>query len=173
MTSEVQGQDPERVASGRHARVAAEHVDVGSAHIDVSEATIVQSATSRLQARYLAYALCVLFVVMIAIGGANLLFTSNQVHAVRAQNVQIEQNARSLAVANAVLRKQITADCGFDRDLSGLPLTNLPNGHPSELGVKIISDSRGAWAGHGCPGHLPPPDPTYVRGAKFYSLPVN
>lgn len=147
------------------------HVD--HATIDVSQATIIQSPASRQAAQRLAWSLVVLFVVLLALDCVIILVNNSQVHQVRAQSERIEQNARSLARANAILRRQITADCGFDRDLAGLPLTNLPNGHPSKLGVRIISDSRGAWAGHGCPGHLPPPDPTYVRGAKFYNLPVN
>lgn len=165
--------DAPRVSSGRHAQVESEHVEVGSARIDISQAEMYISPGARRAAHRLAWSLCVLFVVTIAIGGANLLFTSNQVHRVQAQSERIEQNARNLARANAVLRKQIKADCGFDRDLAGLPLADTRTGHPSELGVKIISDSRGAWAGHGCPGKLPPPDPSFVAGAKFYKLPVN
>lgn len=152
--------------TARRPRVEAEHVDVGTAHIDVSSAEIVQSSQSRLQARYLAYALIVLFIFVIAIGLANLLFTSSQVHDLRATQAQSDQNS-------AALRKQILADCASDRDLAGLPLANAPNGHPSELGVKIISDFRGAFTGHNCPGTLPPPDPTFVAGAKYYRIPVN
>lgn len=163
----------ERTVSGRHAQVDSEHVDVGQATIDVSQATIIQSPASLQQAKRLAWSLVVLFVVLLALDGVIILVNNSQVRDVRAQNTRIEQNARDLARANLVLRKQITADCGFDRDLAGLPLANSVNGHPSELGVKIISDSRGAWAGHGCPGRLPPPDPSYVAGAKFYKLPVN
>jgi hypothetical protein len=148
-------------------------VDVGQATIDVSQATIVQSPGSRRQALYLAYALGVLFLFVIAIGTANLLFTTRQVHSVRQASSQAQQNSEDLKRANAVLRQQIHADCGFYKDLAGLPLTNTASGHPSELGVKIISDSRGAWRGHGCPGKLPRPDPSFVTGAKFYHLPAN
>lgn len=165
--------DVSRTSAGRRSHVESEHVDVGQATIDVSAATIVQPPASRQTALYLAYSVVVLFLFVIAGLVTSLLFTSSQVHAVRSQNARIEQNAVGLARASAVLRKQIRADCGFDRDLAGLPLANTSTGHPSELGVKIISDSRGAWAGHGCPGRLPPPDPSYVAGAKFYKLPVN
>jgi hypothetical protein len=162
-----------RTASGRRSRVPEERVDVGTAHIDVSSATILQSPQSRQQAKYLAYALCVLFVFMIAAFGTSLLFTSSQVRHVRAVSEQAQRNAEQIAAQNAVLRKQLIADCGFYRDLAGLPLASTANGHPSELLVKIISDSRGAWNGRGCPGELPPPDPSFVAGAKLYGLPVN
>lgn len=174
--STASGSDPgdaPRVSSGRHSQVESEHVDVGTAHIDVSEATIVQSPRSRQQARYLAYSVIVVFIFGIAIGLANLLFTNSQVHKVQRISEQAQRNAAVLAVQNQVLKRQLIADCSFYRDLAGLPLANLPNGHPSELGVKIVSDSRGAWIGRGCPGKLPPPDPSYVRGAAFYHLPVN
>lgn len=157
-----------------------ETAHVEQATIDVSSATIVQSPQSRQQARYLAYSLIVLFIFTIVIGAGNLLFTSNQVHNVQANseglsqaNTRLNRQLVAIIATNAKLRQQILADCGFDRDLAGLPLANMPNGKPSLIGVKIISDSRGAWAGHGCPGTLPPPDPTFVAGAKLYRLPVN
>lgn len=137
-----------------------------NATIDVSEATIVQSDGARQQARYLAYALCVLFVVAIAIGAANLLFTSSQVHHVAATNEKLTQ-------AVALEQQQIRADCGFYGHLSGLPITDPPGpGNPSRLGVQIISDSRASFLGHGCPGHLPPPDPSFAKWAAFYHLPA-
>jgi hypothetical protein len=141
-----------------------EHTDhIEHATIQVNEAEVTPA--SRTQARLLAYSLCVLFIFMIGIGAANLLFTSSQVQEVRSVSA-------GLAQANARLARQITGDCGFYGDLAGLPLATAPNGHPSELGVKIISDSRVAWVGHGCRGKLPPPNPTFVAGAAYYHLPV-
>ena len=75
-----------------------ETAHVENATIDVSEATIIQSPQARMQAKYLAYALCVLFVFTIAIGAANLLFTSSQVHSVR-------NNSQALAAQQVALRK--------------------------------------------------------------------
>jgi len=131
------------------------------------------TAGARRAAHALAWSLVVLFAVVIGIGAANLLFTSSQVHQVQKNSENTRRLAQSQARIIARQAQQIQADCGFYRDLAGLPLVNLPNGHPSELGVKIVSDSRGAWATRGCLGKLPPPDPTFVRGAKFYHLPVN
>ena len=121
---------------------------------------------ARRAAHRLAWSLIVLFIVVIAIGAANLLFTNSQVG-------KVQKLARNQAAIIARQQQQIQADCGFYRDLASLPLANLPNGHPSELGVKIVSDSRGSWVKRGCRGKLPSPDPSFVAGAKFYHLPAN
>lgn len=159
------------VAGNPHA--GAEYVEVGSARIDVSEAELYISPGARRASRRLAWAVVVLFVVVIGVGAANLVFTSNQVHSVRDAQAQAAQNTIALRQANAVLRRQLQADCDADRDLAGLPLANMPDGHPARLGVRIISDFRGSWHRKDCPGTLPPPDPSYVSGARFYHLPVN
>ena len=153
---------------------------VEQATIDVSQARIIQSPQSRQQARYLAYAVIVLFIFTIAIGISNLLFTNSQVSTVRSTQSEASQNTIALQRQNDPLQatiarqeQQIRADCHFDADLAGLPIASGPNGKPSELGVKIISDSRATFRGHGCPGSLPPPDPSYLAGAKLYGLPAN
>jgi len=76
----VRGARGETGAAGERGP-AGETAHVENATIDVSEATIIQSPQSRQQARYLAYSVIVLFVFTIAIGLANLLFTSSQVAA--------------------------------------------------------------------------------------------
>lgn len=163
---------PESGGPRRNPQVESEHVEVGRATIDVSQATIVQSPQSRRQALYLAYALGVLFLFVIVIGAANLLFTTGQVHSLRQTQAQSGRNSAALAQANAKLQKQIIADCGFNRDLAGLPVTPVNGGHPSELGVKIVLDARASWYGHACPGTLPLLDPTIRAGAAFYHLPI-
>jgi hypothetical protein len=161
----VRGARGETGAAGERGP-AGETAHVENATIDVSEATIIQSPQSRQQARYLAYSVIVLFVFTIAIGLANLLFTSSQVSRVRA-------NTAGLAVANARLTKQIQADCGFYRDIAAFPVATPPmGGRPTIIVPKLISDSRAAWHGHGCQGQLPPPSPSYLKWAKFYHLPV-
>lgn len=125
----------------------------------------VMSPGTRKALRSLLWAIAVLFLVTFAIGAANLLFTTGQVH-------KVQGNTDGLAKANAKLQQQILADCGFSRDLAGLPVANVAGQKPSKLGVKIVSDSRLAWLGHGCPGELPKPDPSFVAGAKLYHLPV-
>jgi len=177
MTSEFPSRGPAGPAGPAGQRgpagPAGETAHVDNATIDVSQAQIIESRASKQQARYLAYSMCVLFAFVIGGLLVSLLFTSSQVHRVQQISEQARQNAEAISDQNEILRKQITGDCGFYRDLSGLPVQNAANGHPSELGVKIISDSRAAWTGHGCPGKLPPPDPTFVRGAGYYRLPVN
>lgn len=152
-------------------RETTSHVD--RATIDVSQAEIVQGPQSRQQAKYLAYAGIVLFLFMTGIGLANLLFTSSNVQQVRANSALIQVQVQLNQEIIAKQQRQIRASCNFYADLAGLPLANGPDGKPSELGVKIISDSRGAWDGLGCPGTLAPPSASYVRGAALYRLPVN
>jgi hypothetical protein len=68
----------------------------------------------------------------------------------------------------------VIAQCKFDYDLSGLPVTlNPATGKPSLLGVQIVSDSRVAWRGLGCPGRLAPPAPSFARWARYYHLPAS
>jgi len=64
------------------------------------------------------------------------------------------------------------SSCRFFADLAPLPITTSPaTGKASLLGVKIVSDSRLAWRGLGCPGSLPPPAPSFAQWAKYYRLP--
>jgi hypothetical protein len=65
------------------------------------------------------------------------------------------------------------SSCRFFADLAGVPITVVPaTGKASMLGVQIVSDSRVAWRGLGCPGTLPPPSPSFALWAKFYGLPT-
>jgi hypothetical protein len=115
----------------------------------------------------------VLFVVSFAIGAGNVLFTTSQVHQAGQNTLGVQRANARLQMIIARQEQQIRADCDFYGDLAGLPLADAANGYPSELGVKIISDTRAAWHGHGCAGKLAPPDPTFVAGAHHYRLPVN
>jgi hypothetical protein len=73
--------------------------------------------------------------------------------------------------ANLVLTLTRTASaCSFYADLSGLPVTLTASGRPSELGVAIIAHSRGAFRGSGCGGELPPPSPTFAHWAPYFHL---
>ena len=63
------------------------------------------------------------------------------------------------------------AQCAFDADLAPLPVTVPKTGSPSLVTVKVISDARTAWRRAGCPGRLPPPDPSLVKWARYYHLP--
>jgi hypothetical protein len=83
-----------RTASGRHTRVEAEHVDVGQASIHIQQADIENTPASRKSARRMAWSLIVLFVIVIGIGTANLLFTNNQAsinHCQRVVNARFQQ----------------------------------------------------------------------------------
>jgi hypothetical protein len=102
-------------------------------------------------------ALIYLFAVAVAIGGANLYWTSREVGQQRTTTDQ--------------LRTAVVASCGFAADLASAPVVAGPTGKASQLGVKIVSDSRVQWRGLGCPGHLAPPQPSFVKWAKVYHLP--
>jgi hypothetical protein len=120
----------------------------------------------------LAVALVVLFVFTLAVGGANLLFTSGQVRQIRANSASIRAAVAALEATNAKLGQQVRADCRFDAHLAALPLTVSPvTGKPALLSVQIISDVRLAWREHDCPGHLPPPSASFAKWAAYYRLP--
>lgn len=163
MTSNDPGPTPDEIRA-REDTPAAAHVD--RAVIDVSQAEIVQSPQSKRQARLLAYSLIVVFVVTIGLLAASFLFQNAQVRKVKA-------NAAQIAVQADALAKQLQADCGWYRDVSQLPVATPAMGNPSIVVPKLISDSRAAWHGHGCPGQVPPANPSYVKWARFYHLPVN
>lgn len=146
------------------------HVD--QATIDVSQATIVQTPQARRQSRYLAYALVVLFLFTIILVGGSYLFQSGQVHTAK-EAATAANSAAAAANRNAQnLRQQVIADCGFYRDLAGLPVTPAAGGHPSELGIKIVLDSRASFYGHQCPGQIPALSASVRAGAAFYHLPI-
>lgn len=95
-------------------------------------------------------ALVYLFAVAVLIGAANLYWTAREVDQ---------------------LRTAVVASCGFAADLASAPVVAGPTGKASQLGVKIVSDSRVQWHGLGCPGVLAPPAPSFVKWAKVYHLP--
>lgn len=88
--------------------------------------------------------------VVLLIGGVNLLWTSHEVGRLRAQQ---------------------HAQCKFDADLGAAPIITQRGLKPSLLGVTIVSDTRIAWHGNDCPGHLPAAAPSFIRWAKRYHLP--
>lgn len=91
-----------------------------------------------------------LFAVAVILAAANLLWTSHQVNHLRAA---------------------VQTQCKFDADIGSAPIKTLPHTKPSLLGVTIVSDSRVAWHGLGCPGALAPAAPSFTRWAKAYHLP--
>jgi hypothetical protein len=85
---------------------------------------------------------------------------------------QSSQAQNRLASQQAALRMSVQAQCRFDADLGSAPITlNPATGKASLLGVSIVSDSRVAWHGLGCPGKLAPPSPSFLKWSKFYGLP--
>lgn len=104
----------------------------------------------------------VLFVLTLALSGANLFWTSNQVGHV--SGVVRTQDAEVRKLGTTVL-----ASCAFARDVGSAP---APAGKPSKLGISLIADSRQQWRELGCPGHLPPPTPAFAQWARFYHLPA-
>ena len=100
---------------------------------------------SRLQGR----AVVVLFLISALVGTGDLYWTAHEVNQVR----------------DAVL-----ASCAFADDVGSAPVAVAPGGKASELGVSIVADSRAQWRRLGCPGHLAPPQPSFVRWARYYHL---
>lgn len=98
------------------------------------------------------------------------------------QNAFIYQVSLILAIATAALligarainneHSQLLLHCNFDRDISGVAVVASPNGKASELGVKLVSDSRGEFLGLGCPGDLHNASKSFRHWAAFYDLPV-
>ena len=156
--------EPESPARSPHAE--SEYVEVGQAHITVAEADLSITPGARRAARHLAWSLSMLFLVTIGLLAASFLFQNSQLQ-------QVRSNSAGLAAAVALEQKQIHADCGFYGHLSGLPVTLGPDGKASRLGVQIISDSRGAFLGHGCPGTLPPPSSSFEKWAAYYHLTIS
>jgi len=98
-----------------------------------------------------ARAVVFLFMLAMLIGAFNFFWTSRVVNAA---------NARARAL------------CQFDADLGTVPLTIPKGARASRFGVLIISDARTAWHRTGCPGRLGPPDPSFVKWARYYHLPA-
>lgn len=71
------------------------------------------------------------------------------------------------------LQAQLLASCDFAADVGAAPITVAPSGKASELGVKIVADSRSQWRRLGCPGTLAPPEPSFARWAAYYHLPAS
>ena len=83
-----------------------------------------------------------------------------------ADSAQLRADTTAVARDQAVLAQALArqhASCAFYHDLAPVPITPGPTGKASKLGVQIVSDSRAAYVGQGCPGPLPPPDPSFVR----------
>lgn len=68
------------------------------------------------------------------------------------------------------LRGTVLASCAFASDVGSAPVAAGPGGKASELGVSIVADSRAQWRRLGCPGHLAPPEPSFVKWARYYHL---
>lgn len=115
-------------------------------------------------------AVIVLFVIMFVIGGANLLFTTGQVHHLAGVVAKQDAQARTQATTIALLRRQQLAACGFAALLGGLPLADSPR--PGRTGVVLVGDSRDWWRKNGCPGALAP-GAGFEKWAAYYRLPAD
>lgn len=63
---------------------------------------------------------------------------------------------------------EVRALCAEQGDIGGAPLT----AKTAELGVKLVTDFRDAYAGLGCTPALPPPSPLLRELARQYGIPV-
>ena len=96
--------------------------------------------------------LVVLLLLMLLIGAANLLYTARQTYFT-------ETHART--------------SCAFYADIGTAPIIPPKSGvNPSKLGVTIVLDSRRAWYGLACPGHLAPLSARNAFWAHHYRIPL-
>jgi len=80
----------------------------------------------------------------------------------------------SLYQVHALATQSNAGACDFFGDLASLPITT-PEGisKPSRFGVQLVSDSRKSWHTFNCTGPEHKPDPTFVRWARYYKVPIN
>lgn len=67
---------------------------------------------------------------------------------------------------------QISAACNFWRPLAPLPVTVVKGtAKPTRVSVTLIAGARDAYARQ-CPGKIPPADPSLVKWAAYYHVPL-
>lgn len=126
-------------------------------------------------------AVLMLFAAMVVLGGGSVGLgarTADHLQATQAAQARIVRaQARTVRELDATVRRlgrEVRSQCRFDADLAPVPVAvNPATRKASELGVKIVSDSRVAWHQAGCPGRLPPPSPSFARWARYYHLPAS
>jgi hypothetical protein len=74
---------------------------------------------------------------------------------------------------NHALRHEVLTSCFQAHDLAPAPVGINPQTHKASiLGVRIVADARDQFVKLGCPGRLSAPDPSFVRWAHYYRVPV-
>lgn len=69
-------------------------------------------------------------------------------------------------------QQELNASCQVWRTLAPLPVSvNPQTGQPTRLSVSIIASARQAYAGQHC-GNLPSADPTVVKWARVFHIPL-
>lgn len=120
-----------------------------------------------------------LAILVIVLFGVSIFWSSHTAVTAANGRAEIEQQQIDAdAKLIAALQKSIASDCDFWYPLTSLPVTvNITTGKPTELSVQIITGARESYAGqctddgvHRPP--LPPPDPSLIRWARYYHLPV-
>lgn len=78
-----------------------------------------------------------------------------------------------LAVLFMQQSNEIRASCQFFNGLAPLPAAPAAGAaKPTKTAVIIIAGSRRAYAGEGC-GKPPPPDPSLIKWARIYGVPLS
>jgi hypothetical protein len=78
----------------------------------------------------------------------------------------------AMALVIAQQQDELHSSCYVWRILSPQPVTIMKGAtRPTPLGVSLIAGARDAFAGQRC-GNLPPADPSLVKWAKFYGIPL-
>lgn len=130
------------------------------------------AVADRIRSSHGALRLTALVVILFLI---NLFWSSHTATTAAQGREQIE--AQALAAEQKVVtaqQKAIRAACDFWYPLTGLPVTlNEATGKPTELSVQLIVGARESYAGQCAGGRaILPADPTLVKWAAYYHLPV-
>lgn len=129
--------------------------------------------------RFLAFAaiaLAVILLVVVAIAvtiGVSFRDSQQETNReLRQTTAKLSQATHQLAMQEQELSVQEQSDCSFYSLLGGLPVVTSGPQKTSSLGVKLLVDSRNAYANRGCRPVLMPPSPALVSLASSYRIRV-
>lgn len=92
-----------------------------------------------------------------------------QSHQLRSDSDQISRNEEQIADDG----ERLLASCDFYRSAAPSPVSVDPGtGKAYKLSVSVIIGAREAYLGEGCAGRIPPPDPSLLRWAAYFRIPV-
>ena len=81
-------------------------------------------------------------------------------------------SAMAFALGARAISSVVSAErsqCLADHDIAGVAHVKVTQ-KPSPVLIAWVVHERAAWRGLGCPGNLPPPDPSFTMWAHRYGL---